>query len=170
MFRMRGRRMNEPKTPTVFGFVQPHGTCIKSEHGSSLKEVSHDLCRIASHLQWLDPFIKLVRVDDWYNHDGLYFERGPTDFYGLFQLIQSPRELMRATPDDDYVHVAVVPENRRWYLRFRAEWDEPGETLIGHYSVTLCDELLDRFEAEITPDLQCPIRRAAPGEEWESRE
>ena len=54
--------------------------------------------------------------------------------------------------------------------RFRAEWDDQGESLVGVYSVTLNDELLDTFEAEIIPTLECPIRRAAPDEEWDSSE
>jgi hypothetical protein len=130
--------------------------------------VSSDLCRIASHLQCLDPYVKVALYDDWYNHDELYFECGSTDFHGLFGLVQTPRELMRVTPDDEYVYKGVMPVNRRWYLRFRAEWDEPGETLVGHYSITLAEDLFEQFQAAVVPNLECPTRLAAPGEEWDS--
>jgi hypothetical protein len=160
--------MSEPTTPALRGFRPPRGECFASESECQLTKVSRDLCKIAAHLQSLDLFAKLMRYDDWYNHDELYFERGSIDFHGLFQLVQTPRDLLAATPDDEYVHVGVVPEDRSWYLRFRAEWDEQGESLVGEYSVTLSDALLEVFEAEIIRKLECPIRRAAPDEEWAS--
>jgi hypothetical protein len=160
--------MSVPGIPAIVGFRPPHGACFASESECALAHVSRDLCKIAAHLQSLDLFGKLVRYDDWYNHDGLYFERGKTDFHGLFALVQTPRDLLAATPDDEYVYVGVVPEDRRWYLRFRAEWDDEGESLVGAYSVTLSDELLEAFEIEIVSTLECPIRRADPGEEWDS--
>ena len=42
------------------------------------------------------------------------------------------------------------------------------KNLVGGYSVTLNNELLHAFEAEIVPTLECPIRRAGPDEEWDS--
>jgi hypothetical protein len=158
--------MSESRTPALVGFRPPHGVCFASEKQCQLAQVSRDLCKIAAYLKSLDLFGRLVRYDDWYNHDGLYFERGLTDLHGLFQLVQTPRDLLAATPDDDYVYLGVVPEDRRWYLRFRAEWDDQGEALVGAYSVTLSDALRETFEAEIVPTLECPIRRAATDEEW----
>jgi hypothetical protein len=160
--------MSEPRPPALVGFRPPCGACFASEKQCQLAQVSRDLCKIAAHLQSLELFGRLARYDDWYNHDELYFERGPTDFHGLFQLVQTPRDLLAATPDDDYVHVGVVPEDRRWYLRFRAEWDDQGELLVGAYSLTLGEALCEAFEAEIVPTLESPIRRAAPDEEWAS--
>jgi hypothetical protein len=160
--------MSGPEIPALPAFRPPHGPCVACEWGCPLAQVSRDLCKIAAHLQSLDLFGKLVRYDDWYNHDGLYFEREKIDFHGLFALIQTPRDLLAASPDDDYVYVGVVPGDRRWYLRFRAEWDDEGESLVGAFSVTLGDALFETFEVEIVPNLECPIRRAAPGEEWDS--
>jgi hypothetical protein len=56
-----------------------------------------------AHLQGLAPYSKLVRYEDWCDHDGLYFERGSIDFQGLVQIVQTPRALMYATPGDEYV-------------------------------------------------------------------
>jgi hypothetical protein len=125
-----------------------------------LAGISHDLCKIAAFLQNLAPFSVLVRYEDWRDHDGLYFERCHTDFHGLFQLIQTPRALLSATPGDEYVRVGIGPEDRAWYLRFRADWDDPGENLLGLYSLTLDAGLAKRFEDEIVPRLECPVRRA----------
>ncbi len=122
------------------------------------------------HVDWLAVKIVEVGAGDWYNDDGLYFKRELTDFHGLFHLVQTPRDLLASTSDDAHVHVGVVAGNRSWYLRYRAEWDDQGETLDGGYWVTLSDELIEMFEAVIVPTLECPIRRAAPDEERDSSE
>ena len=125
----------------------------------SLAGISRDLCKIAAFLQGLAPFSVLVRYEDWRDHDGLYFERGRTDSHGLFQLVQTPRALLTATPGDEYVCVGIAAEDRAWYLRFRADWDDQGENLVGFYSLTLADGLVKRFEGEVIPHLECPVRR-----------
>jgi hypothetical protein len=153
--------MGSPSTPTLVDFTPPPGTRFTIERELPLEAVSRDLCKIVAFLQGLTPFGKLVRYDDWYDHDGLYFERGRTDFHGLFQVVQTPRALLDGTPDDDHVYAGIAPEDRGWYLRFRAERDDHGEGLMGTFSLLVGGQLVERFEGEIIPDLECPVRRAA---------
>jgi len=145
-------------------FRPPHGVSFTNKGECPLGGISRDLCKIAAFLQWLAPFSKLVRYEDWHDHDGLYFERCVTDFHGLFQLVQTPRALLTATPGDEYVCVGIAAEDRGWYLKFRAEWDDQDENLVGIYSLTLSEGLVKGFECEVIPTLECPVSRVAPGE------
>jgi hypothetical protein len=152
--------MSKANAPAIVEFKPPSGETFGSEEHYPLGAISRDLCKLAALLQSLAPLSKLVRLDDWHDHDGLYFERHKTDFHGLFQLVQSPRSLVDATPGDVDVYVGILAEDRGWYLRFRADWDDPGENLIGFYSVTLDEGLVPRFESDVIPNLECPIGRA----------
>lgn len=152
--------MSAPGTSILVDFRPPDGVNFTDEGDCPLAGISRDLCKIAAFLQGLAPYSKLVRYEDWRDHDGLYFERCRIDFHGLFQLVQTPRDLLAATPGDESVCVGIAPEDRAWYLRFRADWDDPGENLLGFYSLTLDAGLATRFEGEIIPRLECPVRRA----------
>lgn len=142
----------------------PHGVSFTNEGDCPLGMVSRDLCKIAAFLQGLAPFSRLVRYEDWHDHDRGNFERCPTDFHGLFQLVQTPRALLAATPDDHDVCVGIAAEDRGWYLRFRTDWDDQDENLVGFLALTLNEGLVNRFEDEIVPNLDCPVRRVDPGE------
>jgi len=139
-----------------------------AEGDCPLAGISRDLCKIAAFLQGLAPFSALVRYEDWRGHDGLCFERGRTDFHGLFQLIQTPRALLSATPGDEHVCIGIAPDDRAWYLRFRAYWDDPGENLLGSYCLTLDAELVERFETEVVLHLGSLVRRARPSDRTSS--
>jgi hypothetical protein len=154
--------MSAPGPPALVEFTPPQGVSFTTVDECPLGTASRDLCKIAASLQGLAPFGKLVRYDDWYDHDGLYFQRCQTDSHGLFQLVQTPRALLEATPGDDYVCVGIAPDDRSWYLRFRAEWDDQDEKVVRTYSLMLNKRLVERFEGEVIPGLECPVRRAVP--------
>ncbi len=137
--------MSAPNLPVVAQFSPPQGPTFKSESECSLSAVSRDLCTIAAFLQSVSPFSKLVRYEDWRNHDGLYFEHSLIDFRGLFQFVETPRAIVHAMSGDSDVCVGIVAEDRGWYLRFHADWDNRDENLIGRYSLTLSDKLARRF-------------------------
>ena len=107
------------------------------------------MCRIASFLQNASPYAGLHRYEDWWEHDGLHFYRGPIDFNVLYGMINSPRNLLQSTPADDFVHVGVAPEDNSWYLRYRAEWDDEGFNLIGSCALVLPQMLAEKFRNEL---------------------
>jgi len=156
--------MSTQDTPALVDFRPPQGMCFAGEGDCPLAAIARDLCKIAAFLQGFAPYSTLVRYEDWWDHDGLYFERCRIDFHGLFQLVETPRALLAATPGDEYVCVGIMPEDRAWYLRFRADWDDPGENLLGFYSLTLDDGLVKKFESEVILNLKCQVRRVAPSE------
>ena len=57
--------------------------------------------------------------------------------------------------------MGIAPEDHSWYLGLRAEWDDQDENLAGTYSPTLNKRLVERFEGEVVPGLECPVRCAA---------
>jgi hypothetical protein len=121
--------------------------------------VAHDLCNFAAFLQERDPSARLVRADDWWEHDGLHFEKGPTDFHTLFQIVGTPRSLLTSMPGDHRVFVGIGNADRSWYLRFFADWEDEGETLLGEYSLTLSTGLTPHFEITVVPTLDCSLER-----------
>ncbi len=103
------------------------------------------LCEIAAFLQDNDPHAAITRVEDWLEHDGRFVREGPTDLAAVFESVGSPRDLLRATPEDEDVYRGFVDVARRWYLRFRIVWDEAGVNLAGDFALALVDELAEQF-------------------------
>jgi hypothetical protein len=97
-------------------------------------------------------------LDDWWEHDGLFFEKGSLDLHGLFQIVGTPRSLLEAMPGDDRVFVGVGATDRSWYLRFLVDWHENDELILGEYSITLDESLSRHFQAAL-PEMECPIQQ-----------
>jgi hypothetical protein len=132
-------------------FIGPQGISFCFEAELTAIELSGVLCRIASFLQSVEPYVRLRRYDDWWEHDGLHFPRGDVDFNAFFQMIGSPKGLLESTPSDDYVFVGMAPEDNAWYLRYRVEWDEDESNLIGTCAVILPEHLVEKFRIEVLP-------------------
>jgi hypothetical protein len=118
--------------------------------------ISRDLCKVASFLQNQQPYVKFLRLDDWWEHDGLYFEKGSLNLHDLFQIVGTPRSLLEAVPGDDRVFVGVGATDGSWYLRFLVGWNDEGELILGEFSITLGEPLTRHFETAI-PELECSI-------------
>jgi hypothetical protein len=130
-------------------FTPPQGINFSSAGDLPASTVSAELRRIASFLQNLAPYANLYRYDDWWEHDGLHFQKCPFDFHGLFEMVKSPRDLLAAMPGDEDVFVGVSPEKGIWYLRFYLHGDQDGFELLGRFDVTVPHELAERFRAEV---------------------
>jgi len=130
-------------------FVEPQGICFCFEVELPAIDLTDVLCKIASFLQAVEPYVRLRRYDDWWEHDGLHFSRGEADFNTLFQMVGSPKRLLESTPSDDFVFVGIAPENNAWYLRYRVEWDEDESNLIGTCAVILPEHLVEKFRIEV---------------------
>ena len=150
--------MSRSNLPALKPLLPPDGTVFFATGDNPLALVSRDLCKIAAFLQEREPYAKLNRFDDWWQHDGLHFEKGSLDLHGLFGIVGTPRSLLEVMTGDDRVFVAVAPVDRSWYLRFLADWDANDESLVGEYSITVNEELLALFEG-VVPKLSCPIER-----------
>lgn len=122
------------------------GVCFWSEPMPAAR-LSAVLCDVAAFLQNVDPHAAISRAHDWLEHDGLHFPVGPASFSQLFEAVGSPRDLLFSTPGDDLVYCAFEDAARRWYLRFRAEWDDAGYELAGDFAVVLLDALAGPFAA-----------------------
>jgi hypothetical protein len=114
-------------------------------------------CRVISAMDRRSCAIETIRR--LVEHDGLQFqvERAQVDVHGLFQLVGSAQSIYETTPGDDYVYVGVAPLDVGWYLRFRADWDGAGASLVGQFDITLPHDLAMRFRDEVVADLGCSI-------------
>ena len=126
-------------------FNRPSGNCFQFGDEVPAADLSTLLCRVVSFLQEVDPYTKLHKYDDWWEHDGLHFSRGPIDFDAFFGLVNSAKRLLETTPDDDYVFVGIAPEDNSWYLRYRVEWDDDETNPVGRSDVILTRLIADQF-------------------------
>jgi len=133
-------------------FSRPKGTNFSSADEVPSVSLARSLCRIASFLQDLYPHIKLQRYWDLWEEDGEHYYKEQTDFHGLFEIVESPRNLMYALMDGN-VFVGIAPHDNSWYLRFQMDWDDDGFQLVGRFDITLPTEIVDRFRNEAANDL-----------------
>jgi hypothetical protein len=134
-------------------FSKPQGINFSCVDNVSAEELALALCKTASFLQAVDPYVTLQRYDDWWEHDGLHFCRGETDFDGLFKMTRSPKELLQAMTADDEVFVGVAPDDGKWYLRFYLFWDDDGFRLLGRFDLTLPPRLEAEYQVEVVQKL-----------------
>ena len=139
--------------------LPPPGFTYHHDDPVTAAALVRDLCRIAAFFTDVEPYVRLVCVRDWWEHDGLFFvDEGHFDLHQLFQLGGTPRELYRSMPGDDRVCVGILPEHERWYLRFHVDWSDDGQTIEGSYSITFADELRNRFEANVLATLSTALK------------
>ncbi len=90
-------------------FEPPAGINFRSFDYVPLTDLSTHLCKVAVFLQDVDPYEKLIKYDDWWEHDGLHFQKGLIDFHNLFSVIKSPRELFENMQGDYMVFMGISP-------------------------------------------------------------
>jgi hypothetical protein len=131
-------------------FSPPQGITFHREDGIAITELCALLRRVAVFLQGLQLSTPALRLyHDWWEHDGLHFERRVITFHDLFAMVETPRAIFEATPDDHDVFVGIAPEDARWYLRFRAEWDGHDQGIVGEFAITVPSELATGFRTEV---------------------
>jgi hypothetical protein len=154
--------MNQPLIPSLKSLLPSEGLVfhtVDRDDTCPILAVSRDLCKIAACLQEHHPYATLVRIEDWWEHDGLYFDRGTCDWHAVFDVVGSPRSLLNSMQGDDRVNLGVGTADRAFYLRFLVDWDDTGVVLWGRYSVTLNPTLAASLAATVTRELTCLIER-----------
>ena len=142
-------------------FVPPHGTNIRSEQRLALDVVSRALTGTVRFLRDIGPPEgRLIRYDDWWEHDGLHFNRpdGDIDFAALARMVETPDALRAAMDGNNDVYAGVAPMDFKWYLRFYHRQDgyyQPPEVPwvgagpFGCFDVTLPDALVEAYRRQV---------------------
>lgn len=131
-------------------FSPPEGVTFRSAEEIAVSDLGALLRRVAGFLQGLQLSSQSLRLyHDWWQHDGLHFDRRAITFHDLFAMIETPRAIFEATPDDPEVFVGVAPDHAGWYLRFRAEWDVDNRSIVGSFAVTVPSERAPAFAAAV---------------------
>jgi len=68
-------------------FYRPAGINFRSAEELPASVLSKMLCQTVSFLQSVEPYIKLQRYHDWWEHDGCHFHKDQIDFHELFQIV-----------------------------------------------------------------------------------
>ena len=136
-------------------FSPPSGVTFHTTEDIPVAVLSAILRRAASFLQasqLSSPPLRLYH--DWWQHDGLHFEKQRITFHDFFGMVETPRAIFEATPDGHEVFVGVAPEQSGWYLRFRAEWDADGQGIVGGFGITVPSDLAAAFRKDIASSFE----------------
>ena len=139
-------------------FTPPIGIAFHTEGEVRGDELVASVRRVVAFLEgflWTPD--KLRVYDDWWEHDGLHFERKRVTYAELFATIASARTMLDATPDDDCVYVGIAPEEAKWYLRFRATRDETYGETVGTFGVVLSQDAATLFRLDVTPRCEAAL-------------
>lgn len=139
-------------------FTPPVGVAFHTEGEVRGDELVATVRRVVT---FLEGFIftpdKLRVFDDWWEHDGLHFERPCVKYVDLFAMLASPRAMSDATPNDDHVCVGISPEDAEWYLRFRARRDETYGEIAGAFAVVMPSDAATFFKLEVKPRCEATL-------------
>ena len=149
-------------------FSKPEGVNFSCVDNVSAEELATALCKTAGFLQAVAPYVSLHRYDDWWEHDGLHFGRGGSDFDGLFRMVRSPQSLLEAMPGDDDVFVGVAPDNGDWYLMFYLFWEDDGYRLLVMFDLTLPLRLREEYQEEVVQKLNLEMNETESAVYYES--
>lgn len=127
----------------------PIGTNYSCKGDSKIERLTEALKKIVCFLQKLENNENLVRYDDWWEHDGLYFKKGIISFSKLLSIIDTPKSLCEHMPGDFDVFIGISNRKCSWYLRFYVDWDENDENLEGRFDITVSKGIIDNFENEV---------------------
>ncbi len=142
-------RINNSVRTTRMPFLPPAGITFYSTEEVAISDLCALLRQTTAFLQGLQPRPELRLYNDWWEHDGLHFERCAISFHELIAMVETPRSILEATPDEDEVFVGVAPQDSGWYLRFRAEWDADDDGIVGRFAVIVRPEIAHAFISEI---------------------
>lgn len=140
-------------------FTAPTGINYHCSKDIPIALLSQALCRVSAFIQSLDSNAQLLRYEDWWEHDGLHFERGTVDLRGLFELVESPRALVASMQGDERVFVGIASSDASWYLRFYVSWDDEGSELFGRFDITLPASVSPAFEDEVLGQLELELEQ-----------
>ena len=147
-------------------FTPPKGVVFRIADEIPVADLCSEMRRVVVFLQDLSLSSPLLRFyHDWWEHDGLHFDKGSIKFRELFAIAETPRALFDAAPDDHAVFIGVAPEDSRWYLRFRTEWDADEKNVVGRFDVILPSDLVAAFTREVLPGVKHPFEQV-PSESY----
>jgi len=149
-------------------FIKPEGINFSCSDNLSASVLSQALCKTVSFLQSLNPYQKLHKYEDWWEHDGLHFYREEVIFDTFFNIINSPRSLLESMPGDEDVFIGVAPDDGSWYLRFYLAWDDEGFDLLGRFDITVPQALADRYLREVVEGINIRMKQQDTGDYYKS--
>jgi hypothetical protein len=149
-------------------FIRPEGINFSCSDDLSAPVLSQALCRTVSFLQSLNPYQKLHKYEDWWEHDSLHFYRESVNFDTLFNIINSPRSLLYSMPGDEGVFIGVAPDDSSWYLRFYLAWDDEGFNLLGRFDITVPPALTQRYMKEVVERVNIGMKQQDAGAYYKS--
>ena len=139
----------------MHSFREPKGVNFSCQKYLRIDDLIAALSKIVLLLRSESSNVELHRYDDWWEHDGLHFHKGKTDFEIILKMLRSPKELYGAMPEGFAVRIGIAPDNMNWYLRLFVDWDDDDADLEGNFDITLPGDLAEKFRKEIMESVTC---------------
>ncbi len=151
-------------------FIMPQGINLHSDDELLPDFLSNVLVETVGFLQSIEAQgANLHKYADWWEHDGLHFGDGYIDFATLLLIVQSPSALLKAMPRGFGVFIGIAPLDFSWYLRFYIDAEaRNGEEVFGRFDLTLREELMERYKAEVVRPLGMEMQEQEAGKYYQS--
>lgn len=151
---------NLEPTITHRSYQLPQGTSFTGE--GPLLAVTHDLKCIIDFVRTLFPDapapIRLKLYEDWWERNGMHVYKKSVDLNYLYDLLQSPRQLIEAMPGDEYAYLGISDADNSLYLRCIADTDFNFDHIFAAYSFTCNTIHANLFRREILPLTKSAIK------------
>ena len=136
-------------------FQEPSGINFRPAMPILIKEMEDTLPLIWRFVSAKDPSPILLRYEDWWQHDGLHFEKGKITREVFSKMIGSKGEIIKSMSGDFNVRIGIASPKMEWYLRYYVAIEE--DILDGYYDVTVPLTWENEFEAEVGMSLKTPF-------------
>jgi hypothetical protein len=133
------------------------GLTFIPDEGVTPMELSGCLEKILAFLKEKESDIKLIRYDDWWEHDGLMFKNGQTSFEEMIKIVKNPELIESEMSGDDRVKIGICPEDERWYLRFLIDTNIEDTVKDAEFDLTIPFEWVEEFKDKVVPSLELEV-------------
>jgi hypothetical protein len=130
-------------------FIEPKGINFSCSKEIDSNELSNNLGFIVDFLEKINPNDQLHQFDDWWEHDGLHFYRGKTNFDELKKIVSISGLMQEFKLGNFDVFIGIAPIENNWYLRFYLDEEEN----LGRFDITFSDEMAEVFTNEVLEKL-----------------
>jgi hypothetical protein len=132
------------------------GVTLRSADLVPLELLFHMLSETIGFLREKFPEAKLLRHDDWHEHDGYITSSVPTDWGEVSGLITSATALYEQRPGDDFVRIGIYEPQGAFYLRIGVPDEDDDPELYpgrwGMFDVSAAEPLIAELKSVLRWD------------------
>jgi hypothetical protein len=129
------------------GFTEPIGINFRPEQEVTIENLKLMLQAIWSFIKSKETSQVLFRYDDWWEHDGLHFQRDKLTLVAFLTSIGTTQAILESMPGDFNVKVGICTPNSNWYLRYYVDLEDDAKECF--FDITIPADWEKDFEQEM---------------------